>query len=547
MPVSLPLSDRDEPPVLAELAVANLGVIEDLSLVLDPGMTALTGETGAGKTMLVGAIGLLAGERADPATVRPGAPEATVQGRFLVGEEEVVLTRVVPRDGRSRAYRNGRLVTAGELAETASTLVELHAQHAHVGLLTTAAQRAALDAWAGVDLGPLGRARAALRDAERSLTELGGDAEARAREIDLLRHQLDEIESVGLTDPDEDDRLAAEEALLADADAHRAAVEAALAALGTDGGARDSLAQALAALQDRVPLAALRDRLQAVAADLDDAARDLRVQGEAIDGDPARLDAVQARRAALADLRRRYGGQPRASLADLFESHAGLQRRLGDLEGHEARAAEVEATRAAAAGEAARAAAQVGARRRAAAAGLADAVRTRLADLALAKATVEVSVGSDDPGDDVAFLVALNPGLPAAPLAKAASGGELARTMLALRLVVGAAVPTLVFDEVDAGVGGTAARSVGRALAALAADRQVLVVTHLPQVAAFADAQVALAKIERGGTTVMTAQPLEPAARTTELARMLSGLADSDSGQEHAEELLATAAAERGR
>mgnify|MGYP001486544650 CR=1 FL=1 len=533
--------------MLAELAVSNLGVIEDLSLVLDPGMTALTGETGAGKTMLVGAIGLHAGDRADPAVVRPGADEATVQGRFLVADDEVVLTRVVPRDGRSRAYRDGRLVTAAELAELAAELVELHAQHAHVGLLTTAAQRRALDTWAGVDLAPLDAARHAVRAAERALEALGGDPTERAREVELLRHQVAEIEAAGLTDPDEDDRLAAEEALLADADAHRAAAASALEALDTDGGGREGVARALAALHDRAPFTAAAERLQGLAAELDDVARDLRDLGEAIDGDPARLAAVQARRADLADLRRRYGGQPRASLADVFEVQARLQERLAALEGHAAGAAQLDAERARALGELERAAAAVGAQRRRAAAGLAEAVEARLADLALAKARLQVVVGETDPGDEVTFLVALNPGLPAAPLAKAASGGELARTMLALRLVVAAGVPTMVFDEVDAGVGGAAARSVGRALAALAADRQVLVVTHLPQVAAFADAQVALSKQERGDTTVMHAEPLTAAARTRELARMLSGLADSDSGHEHAEELLATAAAERGR
>jgi DNA repair protein RecN (Recombination protein N) len=189
----------------------------------------------------------------------------------------------------------------------------------------------------------------------------------------------------------------------------------------------------------------------------------------------------------------------------------------------------------------------VGAARRAHAPALASAVQDRLVDLALPKATVLLDVGDDDPGDEVTFRVALNPGLPASPLAKAASGGELARIMLALRLVVGSSVPTLVFDEVDAGVGGAAARSVGHALAALAEERQVLVVTHLPQVAAFADAQVALSKADRGGTTTMRAEPLVAEARVRELTRMLSGLADSETGQDHAEELLATAAAERGR
>jgi DNA repair protein RecN (Recombination protein N) len=533
--------------VLAELAVSDLGVIEGVALVLDPGMTALTGETGAGKTMLVGAIGLLAGDRADPSVVRPGADEATVQGRFLVDDEEVVLTRVVPRNGRSRAYRDGRLITAGELAELAASLVDLHGQHAHVGLLTTASQRRALDRYAAVDLTELEAGRAAVRDADAALQALGGDAGAREREIDFLRFQLDEIERVGLTDEHEDERLAAEEALLADADAHRAAAAAAEAALGTEQGARDLVATAIGELEDRAPFRAPVERLRSVAAELGDLAHDLRATAESIEGNPERLAAVQGRRAELADVRRRYTAGTRSDLAALFTVRDELSERLASLDAHAERASAAEAARAEAVEAVARAAAVVGERRRQHAGALADAVQARLSELALDKAQVAITVGDVDPGDDVTFLLALNPGLPAAALAKAASGGELARTMLALRLVVGAQVPTLVFDEVDAGVGGSAARSVGRALAALAEGKQVLVVTHLPQVAAFADAQVALSKHDDGTTTAMRADLLGPEARVRELARMLSGLADSDTGQDHAEELLAMAAAERGR
>jgi DNA repair protein RecN (Recombination protein N) len=533
--------------VLAELAVRDLGVIEGVALVLDPGMTALTGETGAGKTMLVGAIGLLAGDRADPSVVRPGADEATVQGRFVVDDEEIVLTRVVPRHGRSRAYRDGRLITAAELADLAAGLVDLHGQHAHVGLLTTASQRGALDRFAAVDLSDLEASRGAVREADAALRALGGDAGAREREIDFLRFQLDEIERVGLTDADEDERLAAEESLLADADAHRAAAGAAEAALGTERGARDLVAVALQELGERPPFRAAVDRLRSVAAELDDVARDLRTTADTIEGDPGRLVAVQARRAELADLRRRYTTSARSSLAELFAVRDELGERLASLEAHAERAEVAEAALAGAREAVDRAAAIVGARRRHRAGALAAAVQTRLAELALPKALVSITVGDEDPGDDVAFLLALNPGLPAATLAKAASGGELARTMLALRLVVGAQVPTLVFDEVDAGVGGSAARSVGRSLAALAEQKQVLVVTHLPQVAAFADAQVALTKHDDGATTAMSVEVLGAEARVRELARMLSGLADSDTGHDHAEELLATAAAERGR
>ncbi|MEO7573596.1 MAG: DNA repair protein RecN [Acidimicrobiales bacterium] len=533
--------------MLAELAVADLGVIDGVSLVLDPGMTALTGETGAGKTMLVGAIGLLAGVRADPSMVRPGATEATVQGRFVVDDEEVVLTRVVPRHGRSRAYRNGQLITAGELAEVAARLVEMHGQHAHMGLLTTASQRRALDQHAGVDLSAFEAARLAVRGADRQLAGLGGDAAARQREADFLRFQTDEIERVGLTDAGEDARLAAEEMLLADTDAHRAAAGAAEIALGTERGARDLLAGVLAELGDRPPFAALVERLQAVAAELDDVAGDLRTTHDSIEADPVRLAVVQARRAELADLRRRYTGSARSTLQELLNVRDELARRLAELDGHAQLAERAEADRSAAAAAMAEAARQVGERRRSQAPVLAAAVQARLADLALAKASLAIDVGGADPGDEVTFLLALNPGLAAAPLAKAASGGELARTMLALRLVIGAQVPTLVFDEVDAGVGGSAARSVGRALAALAELKQVLVVTHLPQVAAFADAQVALSKHDDGVTTVMRAEPLGAERRVREVARMLSGLADSDTGHDHAEELLLTAATERGR
>jgi DNA repair protein RecN (Recombination protein N) len=300
-------------------------------------------------------------------------------------------------------------------------------------------------------------------------------------------------------------------------------------------------------LGERLPFAGLRDRLAGVAAELDDVAHELRTAAESIESDPARLTAVQARRAALGELRRKYGSGPRSPLSEVLATRDELSDRHAALESFEARAAGAEEAHRVALAAEAKAAAAVAKRRRKEAPALAAAVQAGLAELGLPRAEVAIDVGAADPGDDVRFLLALNPGLPAAPLAKAASGGELARTMLALRLVVGARVPTLVFDEVDAGVGGTAARAVGRALAALAVDKQVLVVTHLPQVAAFADAQVAISKQDDGRTTVVSAEVLSAETRVRELARMLSGLAESDSGQEHAEELLATAAEERGR
>ncbi len=532
--------------MLAELAVRDLGVIEDLSLVLAPGMTALTGETGAGKTMVVGAIGLLAGERADPTAVRPGASEATVQGRFVVDDTEVVLTRVVPRNGRSRAYRDGRMLSVGELAEAVDGLVERHGQHGHLRLASASGQRDALDRFASVDLGPWRAARDALAAAQVAVAELGGDPESRARELELARHRLADLERAALDDPDEDDRLRDEEELLSGVEARRDAIEAAREELDAEGGARDRVAGAAAALGSAGPLAGLAGRLSGLVAELDDVSSELRVVLEAVVADPERLDAVARRRRELVDLRRRHLDDGRAPLGDLLVAREELRAGVAALESHGERAERADADlRVARAALEARAA-ELGAARRRSAPRLAAALQSELVQLALPRAEVSVTVGAD-PGDEVTILLAPNPGLPAAPLARAASGGELARTMLALRLVISAEAPTVVFDEVDAGVGGSAARAVGRALARVAESRQVLVVTHLPQVAAFADSQVRLTKAERAGMATVSADSLDDDGRVAELARMLSGMTDSRSGRDHASELLAAASAERGR
>lgn len=544
--------------MLVELAVRDLGVIAELRLLLGEGMTVVTGETGAGKTMVVDAIELLVGGRADPMLVRTGAEEAWVEGRFVRppgadGDlpEEVVLARAIPRSGRSRAYVDGRLATVSELATIGARLVDLHGQHAHQSLLHPAAQREALDRFAGVDLARLRAARVAVRDLLEELERLGGDERTRAREIDLLRYQVDEIEAAAIEGPDEDERLEAEEDQLADAAAHREAAAAAVTALSGDGGgaldeavsAGDALGVALAAVAGRRPFAAAEERLRAVAAEVADIAAEIRGAGEAIEDDPERLEAVRERRQLLRELRRKYG----ETLADVIAEGERLRARLAELEGYEKRAAELDAELARARAEEAAAAAEVAAARRAAAPELAARIQENLAELAMPKARVEVEVRGDDPGDDVEILLAANPGAPPLPLAKVASGGELARTMLALRLVLTEAPPTLVFDEVDAGIGGQAAVAVGRALARLGRQHQVLVVTHLPQVAAYADAQVRVAKHTDDATTVSEVAVLDHEERVVELSRMLSGQPDSDAARRHAAELLATAAGERGR
>lgn len=534
--------------MLVELRIRDLGVIEEASLVLGPGMTALTGETGAGKTMLVEAIDLLVGGRADASVVRIGADEAVVEGRFVLSgadgepEREIVVSRTVPAVGRSRAYLDGRLAPASALTELGAQLVDLHGQHAHQSLLAAATQRASLDRFAGIDLGPLRAAREEIAAIDAALAALGGDERVRARELDLLAFQVGELDAAAITDADEDVRLDLEESVLADAVAHQEAALAAIAGLSDDGGAVDVVGQATALLAGRAPYAELETRLRTIGMELADVAAELRNAAERIDDDPERLAALRERRQLLHELRRKYGDTLEDVLAFAEETRA----RLDELRSHDRRAAQLDRERTAAVRRLAAAAEIVAAARREAAPRLADAVAVHLADLAMAKARLTVAVAGDGPADEVTFELAANPGSPLAPLAKVASGGELARAMLAVRLVLvasddGTGPSTLVFDEVDAGIGGTAALAVGRALAALGVDRQVLVVTHLPQVAACADTQVVVAKSDDGLVTTARAQVVKGEDRVVELSRMLSGTPDSAATREAAAELLESA------
>jgi DNA repair protein RecN (Recombination protein N) len=536
-------SGGPQPDVLTELHIENLGVLDRVDLTFGPGLTVVTGETGAGKTMLVEALELLVGGRADASIVRPGAAEARVDGRFDVGDEsdDLVLTRVVPADGRSRAYVDGRPATATATAELAAGIVDLHGQHAHQSLLGVAAQRRALDHFAGIDLAPLQAARARLTELDAELATLGGDERARAREIDLLRFQVDEIEAARLDEPDEERRLDDEEDALAGAVGDREAGAAAHAILADDGGARDALAAALQAIAEHAPYRAPSDRTAALLAELDDVIGDVRRVSESIEEDPARLAEVRERRQLLRDLCRKYGDD----VAEVIGFGAGAAARLAELEGFEQRATELEAGRREAIAAERAAARAVGEARRKAAPRLAAAVTERLRRLAMPHAEVAVEVGEhpdDHPGDAVRFLLAANPGAPLLPLNRVASGGELARSMLALRLVLTDdattnAPATLVLDEVDAGIGGAAAIAVGDALAEVAVRHQVLVVTHLAQVAARAARHVVVTKRVAGGVTTATAAVVLDDDRVDEVARMLSG-SDGDAARRHALELL---------
>ncbi len=536
-----PTAERPRPTVLVELRVQDLGVIEAVTLEFGPGMTALTGETGAGKTLLVEALELLVGGRADPLLVRPGADQALVEGRFIVDDDEVILVRAVAVKGRSRAWIDGRMAPVSALAEVGARLVDLHGQHAHQSLLDPAVQRRSLDVFCSIDLGPLTAARTAVRDLTAELDALGGHERARAREIDLLRHQLSEIDAAGLGDPDEDEVLALEEERLAEADAHRDAAGVALGALDADGAgagaALDLIGTANGALTGRAPLAALAARLAALQADAADIASELRQVVDTWEADPQRLAVVRTRRNLLHELSRKYGEGIDGVRAYAEE----VRGRVADLESVEVRAAALQAEIASGEAHLASVEADVGAARRRGAPDLARRVVERLQTLAMPRARLDVTVGERDPGDDVAFLLGANPGEPVLPLTKVASGGELARAMLALRLVLLEAPPTIVFDEVDAGIGGEAALAVGRALAEVATRHQVLVVTHLAQVAAYAGQQIGVRKEVTGTRTLASAQGLDPEARVVELARMLSGQPGSPTARRHAEELLAQA------
>ncbi len=533
--------------MLTEVVVKDLGVIEHASIVLGPRMTALTGETGAGKTMIVEALSLLLGGRADSIMVRVGADEARVDGRFETSDGERILSRVVARSGRSRAYIDGHPVTVGQLAEVGGSLVDIHAQHGHQSLLSAASQRDALDQFGRIDLSVLQAARASLHHIDAQLVAMGGDERARMRELDLLRFQHAELQAAALENPDEDRVLATEEGMLAGAVAHRDAAVIALEALRGEGGVRDSIGVAMGAVHRREPFNEIEQRLAALLADAEDLIGETRALSEQIDEDPERLTAIRARRQLLRDLQRKYG----EDVAAMIRYEAELASRIEEITSHEARAAALEADRRKTVLAVCKAADSVRAARQLATQPLGAAVQKRLTALAMPKAQLSVrvdattdSVGADD-GSDVCFLLAANPGAPLLPLAKVASGGELARSMLALRLALlegrvalGAMPDTLVFDEVDAGIGGAAAVAVGKALAELGADGQVLVVTHLAQVAAQADHHLAVTKAQGRKSTSTSVAVLTGEARVAEIARMLGGSATSEAGRRHAEELL---------
>ena len=527
--------------MLVELSIENLGIIESSRLDFQGGFTVFTGETGAGKTMLVEAINLVCGRRAETSVIRDGADEAHVEARFVRqgpdGEEEVILSRTISREGRSRAYINGRMATVAALAEIGGLLVDIHGQHAHQRLMGVSEQRDSLDAYAGVDLTDLRAAREKVTEIDAMLAALGGDEKSRAREIDLLRFQCDEIEGASLVGPNEDVELSEEEDMLSDIVRHAENLWRAVDLLAGDAGAIERLGESARVLGSVPFMVPLLERLATLRAEAEDIADAVRAAAESSEENPERLEEIRVRRQLLRDLMRKYGD----SLADVASFGAEARTRLDELTGYAERVAELEASRAKALKALHKAQLTVGNARRAAAQGLAAAVQARLRELAMPNAQMQVTVGdaeTDPSGESVVFMLAANPGTAPQPLTKVASGGELARVMLSLRLVLTDDPATMVFDEVDAGIGGSAAVAVAGALRELGRDHQVFAVTHLAQVAASAHHQVSVSKSVESGRTFGSALPVSESDRVGEIARMLSGGVADESATAHARDLI---------
>lgn len=552
------------------MRLRDLGVIAEATLPIGSGFTAITGETGAGKTMVVTGLGLLLGQRADSGAVRAGAAQASVDGVWIVPDEgpvaervreaggdveaigggraELLVGRSLSSEGRSRASVGGRAAPAGVLADLADHLVVVHGQSDQLRLRTAAAQRDALDRFGGA---PVETAAAAYRTGyerfralSRELETLIADRDSRAREAEELRAAIAEIEQAD-PQPAEDADLAVRAERLANAEELRAAAATAHELLSGDGESPDAgvlLAEARRAL-DRGHDPALEELAEQVA-DLGYRAADLAQSlasylADLDENGPHELAAVEERRAVLGALIRSHG-----TLDAAIELLATGSARLAELDDDGARIDRLTAEREDAASALDDAAAALTAARTTAAARLSDAVTGELHDLAMPDARVVVSVreGAESASgrDDVTILLAPHPGAEPRPVAKSASGGELSRVMLAIEVVIAAVdpVPTFVFDEVDAGIGGAAAIEVGRRLERLAQSSQVIAVTHLAQVAAFANNHLSVVKASDGSVTASDVRRLDGAEREAEMARLLSGMPDSDAALTHARELL---------
>ncbi|MCW2812135.1 MAG: recN [Friedmanniella sp.] len=562
--------------MIEELRITDLGVISEATIALDRGLTVVTGETGAGKTMIVTGIGLLLGGRADPRAVRNGAERARVEGRFVLDradlaervadaggeldEGDLIVARHLTSGGRSRAYLGGAQVPASVCAEVTTALIAIHGQSEQIRLQASDRQRDLLDRFAGDDVLPAltdyQTRYAERRVAAAELDRLRSEARTRAQEIDLLTFGLTEIERVA-PEAAEDVALAAEATRLQSADDLRAMAQDALAALaGADdeaGGALSAVGVARKSLESGsvetpAELTEAAARLAEAGFLLSDVSSDLARYLDTLDAEPGRLEWIAGRRSQLAGLTRKYG----TTVDEVLAWSAQASRRLLDLGSSDDRI-ELLADRVTQLDvQLGEQSAAITRARTAAAAAFAGAVMGELAALAMPHARLLFELSPTEPGpygaDHVDLLFSANPGSEPRSLGKVASGGELSRVRLALEVVLAAdhGSGTLVFDEVDAGVGGKVAVEIGRRLAALARHSQVIVVTHLAQVAAFADRHFVVVKADDGQVTTSGVVQVAEDQRAAELARMMAGLDTTDSALAHAGELVDLAASHRG-
>ena len=520
---------------LLEMHVSNLGVIEDALLVFSPGMTALTGETGAGKTLIVTALQLLTGQRADSGVIGPFGDEARVDARYVIGDDEIVISRAVPRDGRSRAYINGSISTVSSLQEITENLIEIHGQHGHTSLEKTAEQLKALDRYAKIDLTNLKALRKTRGDLVNSLRETLGH-ENFQQELDFLRFQESEISQAQIESPDEEERLKESESLLANATDNQYLVMKISETLKVDNPLIEEIGKLFQEVKGNQPLEsfehALTELIQAIA-EISTTARNF---AESIDVDPQRLEEVQQRIALLQDIRRKHG----KTLQTVLEKQQELTKQILNLENAGQVSQEIEEKLQTIEKDLVAEEKVIEGLRKKAAPGISSEIEGYLRELSIPEGKVDFRI--DGPaGEKVEIHVSLNRGQELRPLSRVASGGELARTTLAARLVLSTEPETLIFDEVDAGIGGQTALEVGKCLKELSADRQVLVVTHLAQVASFADTQIKVTKSESGELPNIAVQTLDKDQRVIEISRMLSGSPDSENAQNHAAELLENA------
>ena len=558
--------------MLVELHVTNFALIDHLDLTFGAGLNILTGETGAGKSIIIDALGLALGGRAGADLVRTGASKATVEAVFdlahapdevrrrlaeagLDGEEDgddlLLVTRELARaGGKSQCRVNGRLMPVAVLKEIAEGLVDVHGQHEHQSLLAADRHVDILDNWGGKDALALRQTVAALHaetnGLKRERERLQTDARERARMLDLYRFQQEELFTASLQ-PGEEDELAADRTRLGNSEKLSAAAADAYATLSgaeRGAGALDALNAALAAVEHVAALdeglSPLAETLQSAVSFAEDAARELRVYQESVEFNPERLEEIETRLDLIRTLKRKYG----ETVEDILAYGAELTAKLDTLENSEAREEELTQAIAKSEEKLLAAAARLTKARRKASENFAAGIARELADLGMAATKFEVSIEPQPMtakgADRVEFLLSPNPGEPLRPLAKIASGGEMSRIMLAMKSVLArtGAIPTMIFDEIDVGVGGRTAQTIGDKLEGLARDAQIMCITHLPQIASRAGTHFFIEKQVHDGRTTVSVAPLDAEARVDEIARMLGGSRRSEAVVQHAREML---------